>query len=114
MPTPPQQLDVSSAIANVRSAEQSLNNIMSTTSDATVLAGLTASYRVLDNSLTTLLQAQMAADDATFTTATTNLKTQSATLKAQEAEIQKLVANVALAAQIVGYIAQAVTFIAAI
>jgi hypothetical protein len=114
MPTPAQQLDVSSAIANVRAAEQLLDNVIATTGDAGVLANLTAAYRVLDGSMTALLKAQTAADDVTFNASTKNLKDQAASLKAQEAQVQKLIADVALAAQIVGYIAQAVTFIAAI
>ena len=52
--------------------------------------------------MTLLLQAQTAADDATFTHAIGSLKAQAATLKAQEAQIQRVIANVALAAQIVG------------
>jgi hypothetical protein len=114
MPTPSQQLDVSSAIAQIRSAEQLLNTIIGSTGDPALLAQITAGYRYLNGILGELVQAQLAADDATFTQVTTSLKNEAAKLKAQEAQFQQIISNVALAAQIVGYIAQAVAFIAAI
>ena len=114
MPTPAQTLDVSSAIANIRSAQQALDSIMATTGDSAVLSDLTATYRELDHQMTLLLAAQNAADDTAFAAATASLKARAGTLKDEEARVQKTVGKIAMAAHIVGYIAQAVTLIAAL
>jgi predicted nucleic acid-binding Zn-ribbon protein len=112
MPTPAQQQSITSAIAQIKAAEDALQTAINNTGDPDALNALQQQYQVLNTRNNLLLQAQVAADDATYTTITTTLKTEAATVQAQEAKIKQLIADVATAAKIIGYIAQAASLIA--
>jgi multidrug resistance efflux pump len=114
MPTSTQQLDLSSAIANLRSAEQSIDNLVALTGDPNTLAQLTTAQQMLNQAIQQLRQAQAIADDTLFSQAANALKAQAASLKSKEATIQSIISNTAIAAQVVGYVAQAVIYIMAL
>ena len=62
--------------------------------------------------LNTAVQCQAASDDALFSQAVGNLKTQAGILSDMEAQVQAVVSDVASVGRIIGYIGQALTLIA--
>lgn len=114
MPHQDDKQNIGSAIANLRAAEQCLDDVIANTGDPDVLDELNAEYHALNDTITALVQAQTIADDAMFSEATQKLAQQAAALKAQEDHIKKTIANVGTAAKILGYIVQAVTYIGAL
>lgn len=103
--------NVDAIVHQLSDALAGLMKAIRATADPIELAKLNAEYSAVQTCLNQAIQAQMAADDALFGSATAALKKQSTMLGDMEAEINKYVADVELAAQIVGYIAQAITFI---
>jgi hypothetical protein len=105
---------LTAAIANLRSAETCLDEVITRTGDPEILKELNTEYGMLTGLVAGLVQAQTLSDNGAFTTATAALNTKAADLKAQEAHIKKIITDVATAAKVVGYIAQAVTFVEAL
>jgi ABC-type phosphate transport system auxiliary subunit len=111
MPTSDQQSNVSSAIAAVRNAQALLTQQIRNTGDTLTAIKLSNEYDNLDSYLSQLLHAQNSADDASFTSATSILKTQATGLQTDATSIKAIVADVQTAASIVSYITQALAFI---
>jgi negative regulator of replication initiation len=112
MPTPSQQTNLTSAIDNIRAAEDLLKQQINAASDSLSAIKLTNEFNNLDSFLSELLHAQNSADDASFADATTALQSHAAGLQADEATIKKIVGGVTIAADIISYITQALAFIA--
>jgi predicted nucleic acid-binding Zn-ribbon protein len=111
MPTDDQKQCISSAIDNLRSAEQTLDDAIAATGDPAVLEELSQEYGMLDDTINQCNAALVAADDAAFAQATADLKAQAAALKAQEDHIHDIIQDVSIAAKVLGYIAQAAAFL---
>jgi hypothetical protein len=114
MPGQDDKQNISSAIANLRAAEQCLDDVIANTGDPDVLDELNAEYHALNDTITALVQAQTITDDAIFARSSQSLTLQAAALKAQEDHIKQTIADVGIAAKILGYIAQAVTYMGAL
>lgn len=112
MATVDQQTNITNALAALTNAQDLLTQQIDAANDTQTSNDLTNEYNDLDLLRSGLLQAQNAADDASFTNATTTLQSQANDLKADEASIGKIVADVKIAGNIVGYIGQALAFIA--
>lgn len=114
MPTDEKREHIASTIAQLRAAEQCLEDTIAHTGDETELQKLAAQCRAVNELIDSLVRAQLIADDAAFIQVTKDLKTQAADLKAQEGRLRALIHDVDTAAKVVGYITQALTFITAL
>jgi hypothetical protein len=112
MPTPAQQQNNAQALAQIRSAEQALDNVIATTANPDTLNTLAGIYSQLTSVATSLIQAQTTADDGVFTQMAVSLNGQAKSLKASQALIQHLITDAATAGKIIGYLTQAAAFIA--
>jgi negative regulator of replication initiation len=112
MPTPSQQINLASAIDNIRAAENIFKQQINAANDSLTAIKLSNEFNNLDSFLSELLHAQNSADDASFTNATTALKSHASGLQADEATIKGIVDDVNIAANIISYITQALAFIA--
>ena len=112
MPTDFQHQTTADALAQIRSAEHALDDVLASTADASTLGVIAGVYGQLTSVATSLIQAQTTADDALFTRLTVSLNAQAKSLKASEALIQHVVADAAVAGKVLGYLSQAAVLIA--
>ena len=112
MPTLNQQTNTASAISAIRAAQALLKQQINAATDTLTAIKLTNEYSNLDSYLSQLLHAQNSADDASFTSAASALKSQASGLEADETKIKTIVGDVKTATEIVSYITKALTFIA--
>jgi hypothetical protein len=112
MPTLSQQTTLNGAIDNIRSAEDILTNQIRSSTDALTAIKLTNEYNNLDSYLSELLHAQNAADDTSFSNATTALQSRLSGLEADQKSIKAIINDVATAGKVIGYIGDALKLIA--
>jgi vacuolar-type H+-ATPase subunit H len=112
MPTSIQLQNITAALAQIRSAEQSLDDVISKTADENKLKALATIYDHLTSTANTLIKMQTISDDAIFAKVTSALRAQANVLKADEALIQHIVTDAGKAGKIAGYLVQAATLIA--
>ena len=112
MPTPAQQQNNAQALAQIRAAEQALDDVIANTANPDTLSALAGVYSQLTSIATSLIQAQTASDDTVFTQLAASLNGQAKSLKASEALIQHLITQAATAGKVIGYLTQAAAFIA--
>jgi hypothetical protein len=108
------QQNISSAVQEMRNAENALTIQINAAPDALSAIKLNHAYQHIDSCLSQLLQLQNVQDDATFKSSVTTLKAQTTALTADENSIKGLIADINEADKVVGYIGQALTFIAAL
>lgn len=111
MPNTTQLQSVADALAQIRLAENALDDVIATTAGTESLRALAAIYSQLTSVATSLIRAQTTADDDVFKQVTTSLKVQANALKASEDSIKKIINNVKIAGTVLGYIAQAAEII---
>jgi len=107
-----QKQAIAKAADQIRAAMQLVYQSHQATSDTTTLLKINLEYMQLNTFLNQLSDAQNAADDADFTSATSTLKQQATGLQGQEENIAKVISDVGKAAKVAEYISQALAFIA--
>jgi hypothetical protein len=112
MPTEEQVAAVSSAIMAIRNAQILLTQQIRTASETLIAIKLTHEYNNLDSCLSSLLQAQNAADDTVFVATTGRIKSTADSLKADAATVQSMIKDVQIAGKLIGYVTQALALIA--
>jgi hypothetical protein len=95
------------ALSEIRSAECALDDIIAEATTPSEMGGLSMVYSQLTATANMIVQAQIAADEATFAHVTAGLKAQSTVLQQNEATIQKITKDVDRAAEVAGYLAKA-------
>jgi hypothetical protein len=104
--------DVDTIVTQLTTVQSQLLDLSRSSADPTELLQLHTEYLAVQSVLSQAAHAQLAADDAVFTQATTALKAQAKLLDGMEDQIKILVKDVALAAKIASAVTQAVTLIA--
>ncbi len=111
MPSDDTRKQIAGAIAQLRLAQQTLEDTIGTTGDEKALSALTAQCRALKELIDSLTRAQLITDDAVFARATKDLTAQASALKAQEEHLRSIIKDVGTTAKVVDYITQAIAFI---
>src|SRR3984957_12025612 len=106
MPTLSQHTAINAPVDAIRNAEDLLTDQVRSSTDTLTAIKLTNEYNNLDSYLSELLQAQNAADDATFANATEAIQSRTSGLEADEEAIKAIISDVATAAKVIGYIGQ--------
>ena len=112
MPTEAQFQSTAAALAQIRWAERTLDDVIASTANSDSLGALAAVYGQLTSVATSLIHAQTTSNDAVFTQVTIGLNAQAKSLKASQALIQHAIADAATAGKIIGFLAEAGALIA--
>jgi len=103
---------VTDALAQIRLAENALDDVIATTVGTEKLRALAGVYNQLTCAATSLIRAQTTSDDNVFNQVKVSLKVQADALKASEASIQEIIKDAEIVGNILGYITEAVALIA--
>lgn len=112
MPTPAQTTALSSAILALRNAQNMITGQIRAATDTLTAIRLTHEYNTLDASLSALLHAQNATDDASFADSVDQIHCAMQGVQLDQQKLATIIQDVHIAAKVMDYLTQALELVA--